>query len=136
MFFCRPPCYYNEQERKYPPWKKTLSQHPENFINIEYLEGLLTAPQPDAARVREIVAKSLNKEALSVEETAALLRADSPELIEEIFNAARTLKRQVYGNRIVLFAPLYIGSLLHQRLPVLRLQNQQQAGGAAHALAR
>jgi 2-iminoacetate synthase len=89
---------------------KTLSQHPENFISIERLENLLSAPQTDPVRVREVIAKSLNKEALSIEETAALLRADSPELIEEIFNAARTLKRQVYGNRIVLFAPLYIGS--------------------------
>ena len=29
-----------------------------------------------------------------------------PELVEEIFEAARRLKRDVYGNRIVLFAPL------------------------------
>jgi len=45
-----------------------------------------------------------------VEETADLLLADDPELVEEIFAAARTLKETVYGNRIVLFAPLYIGS--------------------------
>ena len=39
-----------------------------------------------------------------------LLAADEPELVEQIFDAARQLKRDVYGNRIVLFAPLYIGN--------------------------
>ncbi|NMC20990.1 MAG: [FeFe] hydrogenase H-cluster radical SAM maturase HydG, partial [Thermogutta sp.] len=61
-------------------------------------------------RVREVIAKSLNKEALTAEETAALLAAEDPGLIAEIFEAARRLKRDVYGNRIVLFAPLYIGN--------------------------
>ena len=50
------------------------------------------------------------KQALAVEETAVLLAAEQPDLIEEIFDAARQLKRDVYGNRIVIFAPLYIGN--------------------------
>ena len=50
------------------------------------------------------------KQPLAVEETAALLAADEPELVEQIFDAARQLKRDVYGNRIVLFAPLYVGN--------------------------
>ena len=60
--------------------------------------------------VRRVIAKSLSKEALTVEETAVLLGAESPALVEEIFEAARTLKREVYGNRIVFFAPLYVGN--------------------------
>ena len=52
----------------------------------------------------------MDKKPLEVEETAALLAAESPDLVEEIFNAARQLKKDVYGNRIVLFAPLYIGN--------------------------
>ena len=87
-----------------------LSPGAVDFIDDERLEALLTQAPPDAARVREIIAKSLSKQALTVEETAALLRADDPELTAEIFNAARELKRNVYGNRIVLFAPLYIGN--------------------------
>ncbi|MFO7820944.1 MAG: [FeFe] hydrogenase H-cluster radical SAM maturase HydG [Lentisphaeria bacterium] len=88
-----------------------LSEGAADFIDDERLEKLLAQPEkPDASEVRDIVAKSLNKEALSVEETATLLRADDPELVETIFDAARTLKRTVYGNRIVLFAPLYIGN--------------------------
>lgn len=87
-----------------------LSSGAIDFIDESYLFGLLAGKRPDAARVREIIAKSLAKQALSVEETALLLLADTPELIEEIFEAARDLKKRVYGNRIVLFAPLYIGN--------------------------
>ncbi|NPA36697.1 MAG: [FeFe] hydrogenase H-cluster radical SAM maturase HydG, partial [Chlorobi bacterium] len=43
-------------------------------------------------------------------ETAILLNAEDPELIEDIKSAARQLKEKVYGKRIVLFAPLYIGN--------------------------
>ncbi len=87
-----------------------LSRHAEDFIHDDRLARLIETTRPDAARVREIIAKSLAKEALTVEETAALLAADSPELVEEIAEAARRLKREVYGNRIVLFAPLYVGN--------------------------
>ena len=87
-----------------------LSPQAADFIDDEAMESLLEGPAPDVQRIRDIVAKSLDKQALSVEETAQLLRADSPELVEEIFAAARELKRKVYGNRIVIFAPLYIGS--------------------------
>ena len=80
-----------------------------DFIDDELLSGLAKQKE-DKIRVREVIAKSLSKQALSLDETAALLAAESPELIEEIFEAARTLKRDVYGNRIVLFAPLYIGN--------------------------
>jgi len=60
--------------------------------------------------VREILAKSLAKEPLEVGETADLIAADSPELVAEIFATAHRLKQEVYGNRIVIFAPLYIGN--------------------------
>ena len=87
-----------------------LSSKAVDFIDEKHLNGLLSGKKPDAARIRQIVAKSLAKEALSVEETAELILTDDPELIEEIFAAARELKKNVYGNRIVLFAPLYIGN--------------------------
>jgi 2-iminoacetate synthase len=65
----------------------------------------------DVGRLREVIAKALDKQALTVEETAVLLHARDPELREEVFAAARDLKQRVYGNRIVLFAPLYLGNL-------------------------
>ncbi len=87
-----------------------LSKKAVDFIDEDYLHGLIDKEQPTKERIREIVAKSLNKIALSVEETADLVRTTDPELHEEIFAAARQLKENVYGNRIVLFAPLYIGN--------------------------
>jgi 2-iminoacetate synthase len=87
-----------------------LSENCVDFINDAQLDSLASDIKEDAVRVREIIAKSMNKEPLLVEETAALLAVESPELLEEIFEAARELKRNVYGNRIVIFAPLYIGN--------------------------
>jgi 2-iminoacetate synthase len=87
-----------------------LSKNPVDFIDDALLECLLRGTPPQGHEIREIIAKSLSKEALSVAETARLLATDDPELIEEIFEGARRLKWEVYGNRIVLFAPLYIGN--------------------------
>jgi 2-iminoacetate synthase len=88
----------------------TLSAGAVDFIDDARLSGLAARTRSDPARVRQVIAKSLAKEALTVEETAALVAAGEPDLVEEIFEAARRLKRDVYGNRIVLFAPLYVGS--------------------------
>ncbi|MGM0530203.1 MAG: [FeFe] hydrogenase H-cluster radical SAM maturase HydG [Bacteroidota bacterium] len=65
---------------------------------------------PGKQEVRDIIAKSLNKERLSLKDTAILINADDPELVREIKQGARDLKNKIYGNRIVLFAPLYIGN--------------------------
>jgi 2-iminoacetate synthase len=89
--------------------KYRLSQSGIDFINEDHLHELMKRTA-DQGRVREIIAKSMEKKPLTVEETAELLAADDPSLIEQIFDAARQLKKDVYGNRIVLFAPLYIGN--------------------------
>lgn len=76
----------------------------------EIFELLETTKSPDRIKVMEILEKSLNKNRLEPEEVATLLNVEDKELLEEIFQAARTLKEKIYGNRIVLFAPLYIGN--------------------------
>ncbi len=80
------------------------------FIDENEIWDFINNTKPSKERVREIIQKSLDKNRLSLEETAVLINADTPELIEEIKEGARTLKKKVYGNRIVLFAPLYIGN--------------------------
>jgi 2-iminoacetate synthase len=92
------------------PAMTALSRDAIDFIDDARLEALLAEPPPEPAEVRAIIDKSLTKEALAVEETAVLLRASGRDQIEAIFDAARELKRRVYGNRIVLFAPLYVGN--------------------------
>lgn len=81
------------------------------FISEQEIEDMLEMTQPDKSLVREIIAKSLQKKRLTMQETAVLLNATDPELIEEIKDGARRLKEKVYGKRIVLFAPLYVGNL-------------------------
>jgi 2-iminoacetate synthase len=80
------------------------------FIDPDEIRKHLQNARPDKAKVREVITKSLNKQRLTLEETALLINADDPELIQEIKAGARELKKKVYGNRIVLFAPLYIGN--------------------------
>jgi len=81
------------------------------FISEKEIEEILAGAKPDHELVRKIIAKSLSKKRLSMQETAVLLNASDPELVEEIKAGARKLKEQVYGKRIVLFAPLYVGNL-------------------------
>ena len=81
------------------------------FIDPDEIWNFINTAKGDKSRIREIIKASLDKKRLSLEETAILLNADDPELIEEIKEGARTLKEKVYGERIVLFAPLYVGDL-------------------------
>ncbi|MCF8335574.1 MAG: [FeFe] hydrogenase H-cluster radical SAM maturase HydG [Bacteroidales bacterium] len=76
----------------------------------EIWEFINDTRNPGKQEVRDIIAKSLNKERLSLRDTAVLINADDPELVQEIKQGARDLKDKIYGNRIVLFAPLYIGN--------------------------
>lgn len=82
-----------------------------DFIDDGLLHARLEAnAQPDAARIRDILEKAFSVKLMDSADVAALLAVKDPELWEEIFDAAKRLKRQVYDNRVVTFAPLYCGS--------------------------
>ncbi|MBM7624181.1 [FeFe] hydrogenase H-cluster radical SAM maturase HydG [Sporohalobacter salinus] len=81
-----------------------------DFIDDEKLEEILNDAEPTEAEIERIIEKSLNKQRLSLEETATLLQAEKPEWIEKIYDGARKIKEKIYGDRVVLFAPLYIGN--------------------------
>ena len=81
-----------------------------DFISNSRIDDLLNQAPPDKYQVHDIIQKSLSKTPLSLSETTELLLVKDPDLSEEILNAARQLKQTVYGNRIVIFAPLYIGN--------------------------
>lgn len=81
------------------------------YIDPEEIWDYLNDAKPDTETVQRIVAKSLDKQRLNLEEVATLVKADAPEHIEIIKAAARELKEKVYGKRIVMFAPLYVGNL-------------------------
>lgn len=82
----------------------------EPFIDPQEIWDHLNNSHPTLDDVKKVIARSLDKHRLSLAETAILIKADDPESIEMIKAGARELKRRVYGNRIVLFAPLYVGN--------------------------
>ena len=86
-----------------------LSQSARDFIDEAQFQTLLEH-RSGREELSAVIAKSMAKEALSLADTAVLLAADDEESCQQIFEAARQLKRDIYGNRIVLFAPLYVGS--------------------------
>ncbi len=82
-----------------------------DFIDDAKIEAVLDqARNPDPARVREIIDKSLELKGLAPEEVAVLLQTEDDELILQILQAAHKIKEDIYGNRLVLFAPLYIAN--------------------------
>lgn len=94
----------------YPEKYKKEDLRMQPFIDPDEIWDYINNTKITKEYIREIIQKSLNKQRLNLKETAALINADDPELIKEIKDGARELKEKVYGNRIVLFAPLYIGN--------------------------
>ena len=64
----------------------------------------------DAALIDEIISKAKECKGLSHREALVLLDCNIPEKNQEIFKLAEDIKKQFYGNRIVLFAPLYLSN--------------------------
>ncbi|MCX5769005.1 MAG: [FeFe] hydrogenase H-cluster radical SAM maturase HydG [Candidatus Hydrogenedentes bacterium] len=77
----------------------------------EISQILAAAPVRDAVRVREVLAKARKLKGLDMLDVAALMPVSDPELLAELFITAREVKEQIYGRRLVLFAPLYISNL-------------------------
>jgi 2-iminoacetate synthase len=83
-----------------------------DFIDdAEILRLLDENKNPPGAKIREIIQKSQAIESLLPEEAAALLNVESKDLWQEIFQAAAAVKKKVYDNRVVTFAPLYCANL-------------------------
>lgn len=85
----------------------TITQH--DFIDPgSIFDAMDRARSPEAALVRDILTKAREYKGLEPWEAAALLQNTDPEQDEAIFESARAVKKAIYGNRLVLFAPLYI----------------------------
>ena len=89
------------------------STHADEFIDhAEVLETLAEAGREsrNRARVQEILNKAALCKGLSHREAAILLDCDDPELEAQLYALAGEIKHKFYGNRIVLFAPLYLSN--------------------------
>jgi 2-iminoacetate synthase len=72
---------------------------------------LESAARSDASLVRDVLTKARELKGLSHADVAVLASISDPDLLRELFAAANKLKEQIYGKRIVIFAPLYISNL-------------------------
>lgn len=89
------------------------SKHAEDFINnAEILETLAYADanKDNLALIDSILAKAGKMKGLTHREASVLLACTNPEKLQEIYELANKIKHEFYGNRIVLFAPLYLSN--------------------------
>lgn len=78
----------------------------EILATLEYA----TTHRNDKVLVDEILARAAAGKGLNHRDAAVLLECDDPEIVERIFTLAREIKQRIYGNRIVMFAPLYLSN--------------------------
>ncbi|MBE5039675.1 [FeFe] hydrogenase H-cluster radical SAM maturase HydG [Ructibacterium gallinarum] len=79
------------------------------FIDEKYMNELLeNAKHTDEAEITRILDKADHFEGLTHQEVAALLMMDNPKQLQRMFEIAYKIKQHIYGNRIVMFAPLYV----------------------------
>ena len=89
------------------------SKHPEDFINHgEILDTLAYADEnkANAKLIESLIEKAALRKGLSHREASVLLACDDDGLNQKIFRLAEQIKKDFYGNRIVLFAPLYLSN--------------------------
>ena len=92
---------------------KIDSPHAEEFINHDEIMATLDyakANKDNRELIRSIIDKARDCKGLSHREAAVLLECDDNDLLEEIYTLAREIKQRFYGNRIVMFAPLYLSN--------------------------
>jgi 2-iminoacetate synthase len=82
-----------------------------NIINEkEIFNALKKAQKPSRSKIGKILDMAIEKTGLNLEEVGCLANTEDPELIKEMFKAAGRIKEEIYGERLVFFAPLYVSS--------------------------
>ncbi len=95
------------------PLYNPKSKKAEEFINHEEILETLAyadAHKDDAALIDQIIAKARLKKGLSHREASVLLACTLEDKNHEVYELAREIKRDFYGDRIVMFAPLYLSN--------------------------
>ena len=89
----------------------TLVDVPTVRIDAEGIEAALRRQgAPSCGEVREALAQARELRGLKPAQVAALMSVSDPDLLVELYAAARWVKEEIYGSRLVLFAPLYISN--------------------------
>lgn len=85
----------------------------EEFIDHQEILGTLAyadANKNNVALIDQILNKARERKGLSHREASVLLACDIPEKVQELYALAEQIKKDFYGNRIVIFAPLYLSN--------------------------
>jgi len=91
-----------------------MSTHVETVpLDVEKIERAIEAGEPDPVRIRETLAKARELHGLNEDDVAGLAMVTDPELLTELFETARWIKNEIYGRRMVLFAPMYVSNLCY-----------------------
>ncbi|MFN7958432.1 MAG: [FeFe] hydrogenase H-cluster radical SAM maturase HydG [Holophagaceae bacterium] len=110
--------------------------------------ALASTPAEDPVRIRELLAKARGMKGLADEDLPPLMALRDPRLLLELFDTAKWVKDQIYGNRIVMFAPLYVSNLCgneclycafrasNRELPRRALNQEEIAAEVGHLLAQ
>ena len=80
--------------------------HEEILDTLAYAE----ANKNNKELLEQIIAKAKLRKGLSHREASVLLACEDEKLVQEMFALAEQIKKDFYGNRIVLFAPLYLSN--------------------------
>jgi 2-iminoacetate synthase len=83
------------------------------FIDDEEIKSTLAYAQENKSNrelIASIIEKARNYKGISHREAAVLLECDVDELNKEMYSLAKEIKQKFYGNRIVMFAPLYLSN--------------------------
>jgi 2-iminoacetate synthase len=75
------------------------------------VDDVLRSAVRDDVKIRDVLNKARELKGLNMAEVATLCHITAEEQIEELFATARSVKEQIYGQRMVLFAPLYISNV-------------------------
>lgn len=91
----------------------STSKKAEDFINDEEIKKTLAYAaehKNDLGMMNDILEKGALAKGLDFKEAMTLLECDDPEIIEKTEHVAKSIKEKFYGNRIVMFAPLYLSN--------------------------
>ncbi len=74
-------------------------------------DTLARAKSSDRQQVLDILAEARELKGLTADQVAVLTQVEDPDLAEALFETARYVKEEIYGTRLVLFAPMYVSNL-------------------------
>jgi 2-iminoacetate synthase len=98
----------------------TLEYAEKNKNNIPLIEEILEKAKPRKT------ARGVECSGLTHREASVLLACDNPEIIEKMYALAEEIKLSFYGNRIVMFAPLYLSNYCVNKCVYCPYHNQNK----------